>query len=430
MQRDQLPLLLSLLALAGLLATPALAAHPDFVEPDVTVLASHTAEAQGDFFGYVAAAAGDQNGDGVSEYLIGARFHSGPAFFSGKGYVYDGATGSLIHAVDGSAFAEVLGHSVAGGGDADGDGVPDYAFGGRAFSTTPGRVVLLSGADHSVIREYLGPPGAAFGHDIDFAGDLDGDGLDDLIVGARFDSTAGDGAGHVVVLSSADGSVIWQRFGEPGDSLGSAVSSLGDLDGDGVPEQGVGAAGRSKEIGQDERSGVTFVYSGASGALLHTLEPRPTAGNFGTFFVHDAGDHDRDGVNDVYVGDFSDSFAGDGAGAAYVYSGATGERLRFFTGEAAGDGFGIGRGAGDVDGDHFDDLVTAGYLNDTGAPNGGRCYVYSGRNGKVLRTYTLNVASGRLGFDTVPLGDVNGDGVGDYLLTGVDRAYVVSGELP
>lgn len=420
----QLP---ALAFLAVVLALPAAAVHPDFVEADVTVLASYTAEAAGDNYGFVGAAIGDLDGDGASEYVIGAPFHSGAISFAGKAYVYDGASGAPIHSLEGSVFAEVLGFSVAGGGDADGDGVPDYAVGGRGFVSAPGRVVLVSGADHSVIRDHVGTVGAAFGHDLGFAGDVDGDGLDDLIVGARFSSGGGANSGRVAVFSSADGSLLWQRYGEPGDSLGSAVTGLGDLNGDGVPEQGVGAAGRTRTFGQFERTGVARVLDGATGADLHLLEPRPTAGAFGNFFVHDAGDVDRDGVSDVYVGDFGDSFAAPGAGAAYVYSGASGEILRFLDGEAAGDGYGIGRGAGDVDGDGVPDLVVGAFLSDAGAPNGGRCYVVSGRNGKDLRTYTLRVDNGQLGFDALALGDVDGDGSTDYLLTGLDLAYVVAG---
>jgi len=138
-------------------------------------------------------------------------------------------------------------------------------------------------------------------------------------------------------------------------------------------------------------------------------------------------------VSDIYIGD-----TGDGArvgtasaitfqGRAYVFSGATGERLRTIAGDHAGDGLGIGRGAGDIDGDGHADLILGAWLESSAAVQGGKVYLVSGRNGQTLRTMTGTVAGAQLGFDVVALGDVSGDGVADYLVTGAQVAYVVLG---
>jgi hypothetical protein len=258
---------------------------------------------------------------------------------------------------------------------------------------------------------------------VNAAGDVDGDGRADVVVGAPRTSVSGRLAGRVVVLSGRTGATLWTMDGlAPGDLLGTAVSGLDDLDGDGAPEQGAGARNAGPKTG-----GLAFVLSGRDGSIERTLHPAGTAVDFGWFFVHDAGDVDRDGVGDIYVGDFSDGWQGPFTGRGYVYSGASGERIRTMNAEASGDGFGVGRGIGDVDGDGFADLFLAAYTSSAGAPSGGRAYLVSGRNGRTLRTITGAVAGASVGVDAIGLGDVNGDGMTDLLLTTFNNAYVVAG---
>ncbi len=406
-------------------------ATAQFIEPEVTVLATHLAEAGGDNFGWIAESIGDLDADsdsdsdsdsgsdsdsdseGASEYVIGAIFNAEGGAAAGKAYVYDGDSRSLLVTHVGGP-GERLGFSVSGRGDADGDGTPDYAIGAPAFfgnGVTP-RVLVISGADHTVIHQLTGAPGTLFGFDVGFVGDVDDDGRDDLAVGSL---TAGANIeGRVDVISGADGSTIWSRAGSTAVGLlGSAVTGLDDLNGDGVPEVGAGAV----------NAAIALVLDGTDGTVLHTLTPEPTAGAFAQFFIHDAGDVDADGVGDVYLGDFGDAIGGRG----YVFSGKTGARLLLFDAENPTDGLGIGRGAGDVDDDGHADLLLGAYLNSDGAPQGGKCTLFSGRDGAAIRTFTLDVPNGQLGFDVVTLGDVTDDGVTDFLLTGLDRAYVVAG---
>lgn len=407
-------------------ATHASAAPPPFLEPDVTVLYTLTPEAPGGSFGFVAASIGDLDGDGFGEFVIGASQDSTVAAFGGKAFVYSGSDGSLLHAVTGG-FLDFLGSAVAGLGDVDGDGVPDYAVGAPGlppqFGAWPGRVLVFSGAEHSLIHETVSTPGARYGHDIHSAGDVTGDGRSDLIIGAPFDDSGGVNAGRVHLISGADGSDVWAGNGfAVGDSFGGGVAGIADLNSDGIPEQLVGAFNAGPTQG-----GEATVLSGLDGSALFTLTPLPSAGQFGAFFVHDTGDVDGDGTADFYVGDFADTAKGPTTGRAYVYSGASGDALWIIDGEHADDGFGIGRGAGDVNGDGHTDLFLAAYRSDDGAENAGKAYLYSGHDGGVMRTFTGTAENGQLGFDAVPLGDVNGDGIGDYLLTGNDVAHVVAG---
>src|SRR5262249_29846894 len=148
---------------------------------------------------------------------------------------------------------------------------------------------------------------------------------------------------------------------------------------------------------------------------------------FGDFYVHASDDLDGDGVPDIYVADFQDTRLGDGTGRAYVFSGAGQEKIRIFNGEVAGDSFGAGRPVHDINGDGVPDYIISANLSDAGAVDGGKTYLFSGKTGKILRTFTGTEAGREVGFDALPLGDVNGDGRTDWLLTGIDVAYVVAG---
>ena len=339
---------------------------------------------------------------------------------------------SLITTHVGNPF-ERLGFGVAGGGDADADGVSDYVIGAPGVGGNPARVLVVSGADHSLIHELIEPPVTFFGFDVGFAGDVNADGHDDLIVGAPIAGAAFEG--RVDLISGLDGSTVWSFSDPQAGNLGASVSGLGDLNGDGVPEQAGGAIASGQPTGPNltpgdhptlPPGGEAFVLDGTDGSLLRTLRPAGTGGAFAFFFLHDAGDVDADGVRDIYVGDFGDTKGGRG----YVFSGAVDERLRLINAENPGDGLGMGRGAGDINGDGHDDLLIGAFLNSEGNFQAGKCYIFAGKNGRQIRTFPLTVNNGQLGFDVVTLGDVNGDGLTDFLLTGLDQAYVVAGIAP
>lgn len=407
-----------------------LAVNP-FVEADAMPLVTLEGETPSDTFGWTSENLGDLDGDGAADFIIGAIGHSGGGASAGKAYVFSGRDGHLLHSIAGGV-GERMGYAVASAGDANADGTPDYLVSapGLFVPSAPtgqrGRVLLISGADHTVLWEKTGEPNALFGADLNDAGDLNGDGRGDIVVGAPTTAGPAPVTGRVFVLSGHDGSVIWTRGGEtPGGAFGTGVSGLGDLDGDGIPEQGVGARNAGNQGG-----GLAYVLSGSDGHVVRTLHPTGSAVDFGWFFVHNAGDQDADGTPDIYVGDFNDSQKSPqspGTGRGYVYSGRTGDRIRTINAEATGDGFGDGRGIPDVDGDGKADLFLAAYTSSAGAPGGGRAYVISGRNGQTLRRITGAVAGAALGVDAIGLGDVNGDGLPDYLVTTFNQAYVVPG---
>ncbi|MBY5162463.1 FG-GAP-like repeat-containing protein [Salsipaludibacter albus] len=415
----------------ALAAAGTAAAAPGFLEDDVVVIDRLDGEEVNGWYGWVAANVDDVDGDGVDDLAVPEINHS-PAG-AGKVTVYSGATREVL-AEHLGAPGNNLGWSTSAAGDVDGDGVPDYAAGGPGASASdPGRVVVWSGADHGVLLDLDGPAGLLWGFSVSAAGDVDGDGHDDVALGALF---ADGNRGRVSVRSGADGTVLWSISGpKVGDLLGSALGLVGDVDGDGTQDLAVGATGGG------HGGGVAFVVSGVDGTILHRLNPQGDAVAFGQFFASGAGDVDGDGIGDVYVGDFAGGKANQAknppfSGAAYVFSGATGERLHRFTGELPGEGVGPGRGVGDVDGDGHADLVVAGYLSGAGAPTAGKAWVRSGRTGDVLQEITSTTAGENFGVDALGLGDVDGDGRTDFVVTAVGlsfagtapgTAYVVAG---
>jgi hypothetical protein len=423
----------SILPIVALAAGVALAAtshaSAQFLEPDVHVLYTLHSDSPGDNYGFMASAIGDLNGDGAPDFIIGAPRNPQGGAFSGRAYVYSGRNGTLLHVVQGNT-QDRMGFSVAGVGDVNKDGVPDYVVGapGR-FNQTPvknGRVLVISGADHSVLYDLQGTANSFFGYDANAAGDVNGDSWPDIIVGAPLVSVAAPFAGRAFAISGRDGSILWSHDGDAQNaSLGTGVSGVGDLDGDGLPEQTIGASGQPNG---SHNGGQAFVLNGRDGSVMRTLKPSSTACDFGDFYVAASPDINGDGVGDIYVADYCDSRLGPGSGRAYVFSGTSSDKLRVFSAENAGDGLGAGRPVKDLDGDGAADYIVSAYTSSAGAPDGGKTYLFSGKTGKILRTMTGTIAGGESGFDALPLGDVNGDGKTDFLLTGTDVAYVIAGD--
>ena len=434
------------LVLAVGAAPVAIAATPGFVEPDVEVLNTHIDSAAASY-GWVGAALGDLNSDGVPDYGITAITDSTGGPLAGRAYVYSGADGSTLNVVDGEPF-ELLGFSMATAGDINSDGVPDYVVGAPGLPpvdpTLPGRAVVFSGSDHSKIIEIAGGPGDQLGTAVGGGEDVNGDGVPDLIVGSQSASYSGELAGRVGAYSGVDGTQLWTVDGKHSwDLMGSAVGFLDDVSGDGVSDLVVGvygATGRDTGGAGGSGRGEALVLSGEDGSTIHRLKPRGDANFFGRFFARAAGDVDGDGTGDTFVSDYAAGRGGvgsnggnpnprptNGTGTAYVFSGETGKPIHVIDGEQFGEGFGPGRGIGDINGDGHDDLIVAAWTSSEGAPAAGIARIYSGANATVLRTITSTTPGEFLGVDALGVGDLNGDGMGDFLITGFGSAYVVLG---
>ncbi|MCH8807271.1 MAG: FG-GAP repeat protein [Planctomycetes bacterium] len=399
-----------------------------FLENNVRLLQTFTGEAAFDEFGWVTDAIGDLNNDGITDFLVSAPGNDFAGNNAGRVYVYSGATGEQIYTFEGNP-GERLGTDVGDAGDVDNDGVTDVILGAQSLGA--GRIYLFSGADGSLIRVVNGEAaGDNFGASVGSVGDVNGDQHDDVIVGAPRHDTAGINAGRVYVISGADGSIIDTVDGESsGDRFGSAINGLGDVSGDEIGDFVVGA----QHAGPAGR-GRAYVYSGATRQLVYPLlAPDATGVDFGLYFVASPGDVNNDGTPDVYVSDFSDS---SGTGKAYVFDGTDGSRIHVFSGAKPGQGFGIGRGAGDVNHDGYDDLLLASWSSSLGGSNAGMAQIFSGRDASLLRTITSTTAGETFGFDANAVGDVDGDGEPDFVIsaawnnaagTRAGRVYLIAG---
>jgi hypothetical protein len=393
---------------AALLPKPEEFANPFVASDDVRVLREWDGEAMGDQFGWIARGIGDVDGDGVEDFVTSAPDHSATAKNAGRVYVYSTKTGKLLWKADGAAAEDELGTGVELAGDTNKDGVPDVVAsapgGGKAYvySGRDGRVLLTLSAES---KDDM------FGRHVSYAGDVDGDGYDDVIVGAPSNAAGGKDAGRAYVFSGRDGHRLIAWTGErAGDQFGSTVAGY-RRDGRTFLLVGAPMAGPRK-------TGRVYVYDRLDAKPRFVLESDETGARFGYMFMSVPGDLDGDGVPDLYATDFSNAAKGPSTGRAYAFSGKTGAKLLTLTGEGAGEGFGIGpAAAGDVDGDGRPDLIVGAWQYAGAAVSAGRAYLYSGRDGKLMKTYTCRIPGDTFGFDAVGLGDTDGDGTVDLLIT-------------
>jgi hypothetical protein len=403
----------------------------DFANPfveTVRVIHEWVGEAKGDQFSWIARSIADVDGDGVREVVTSAPSFGGApgaAHAPGKVYVYSGKSGKLLWSATGQAD-EDLGTGLEGAGDVNRDGVADVVAG------APGkdRAYVFSGRDGKVLLTLAGVSGEGYGGAASGAGDLNGDGHADVVVGAATSNAAGPGAGRAYVESGKDGATLRLLDGEAaGDAYGSIVAGAGKGK-DAFLLVGAPGAGPAHH-------GRVYVYHGLTTAPQFVIDADDTGAALGAMFTSVVGDVDGDHVPDVYAADFSNAAKGPSTGRGYVHSGKDGKRLLTFTGESAGDGFGIGSGdVGDVDKDGHDDVLLGAWQFAGAAGSGGKIYLYSGKDGRLLRTITGRIPGETLGFDAAGIGDVDGDGVVDLLVTSswsnvkgfhTGRMFVISG---
>ncbi len=465
--------------------------------------------------GYAVSGLGDVNGDGLDDvivagtkfeaagesYVIFGRAAGGPA--SVKLSELDGSNGFRL---DGAFVDDLVGRAVGGAGDVNGDGFDDIIVGGvndgSYGSTGPGEAYVVFGGDQGfpaslALAALDGTDGFRIegeelddyaGRSVSGAGDINGDGFDDLVVGAPFAGPGSDpyyphaapGRAYVVFgkaagfaasldLASLDGSNGFRLDGEAaGDFTGWSVSGAGDINGDGFDDVLVsdlsGAAGFYG--GPYYGTGRAYVVFGRAGGFAAALDLQNLDGSDGFrvvgadpaarlgFSVSDAGDVNGDGSADFILGAPGDSSFG-GPGDAYVIFGSGGPlpaSLDLATLDGS-NGFRIAGvdnqdltgwsvGGGDVNGDGLDDLILG--ARGVGASGEGEAVVVFGSDqgfAPIFYLASIDSFSGfrisgaapwdRAGSSVSAAGDVDGDGFGDFLVgasgAGDGEVYVVFG---
>ncbi len=354
---------------------------------------------------------GDVNGDGFADVIIGSPgYDNGLAVGAGKASVWSGADGSLLYSFLGAGPGDGLGTSVSDAGDVNADGVPDVIVGAPLsdwIGTNSGRAYVYSGATGGLLHVFDGVAGQRVGYAVSGAGDVNGDGFDDVIVGSR-------NLAVVRVYSGVDGSLLHSVSDNPSTNFafGHAVSGAGDVNGDGADDFIVGA---STADTNGINNGAAYVYSGVDGSILHTFDGIASYDSFG-YSVGGGLDYNGDGLDDVVVGARNASLGTPNSGTVYVFSGADGSSLFVFGGSAIGDYFGESVAAsGDIDGDGVPDIVVGAPGADFNGPNTGRVFVYSGADGSEIFSVDGNSNGGRLGASVSGALDTNGDGLDDIV---------------
>jgi hypothetical protein len=374
-----------------------------FVEP-VKIIREWRGEAAGDQFGWIARNIGDVDGDGITDIVTSAPTHGGHA---GRIYVYSVGSGRLLWSADGKPGDE-LGSGVEGIGDTNGDGIPDVAASGPSGS---GVAYIYSGKDGHILQAFKSMRrDELFGNHVSGIGDIDGDGHADLIIGAPGKEGESTNVGHAYIYSGKDGQLLFTLSGERlGDAFGSTVAGFSNGKEHyvvvGAPRAGPGHHGR------------VYVYGDYAGQPKFVIDADATGNALGAMFVSVIGSKDG-GAHNIFVSDWTNAAKGPSTGRIYLHSGRTGERLLTLTGEIAGEGFGTSKStAGDVDGDGIEDLIVGAWQYGEVAVSSGRAYLYSGRDGHLIKTFTCRTPGDAFGFDAVGLGDVDGDGTADLLIT-------------
>ncbi|MEH1839593.1 MAG: hypothetical protein V7L20_12670 [Nostoc sp.] len=455
----------------------------------------------GDESGYSIGSAGDINSDGIDDVIIAAPFASPNGIAnSGQSYVVYGSKGgfdpqlnlSTLNGTNGFAInginaSDESGYFVSNAGDINGDSIDDVII-AAPFASPNG--IAYSGQSYVVfgnkggfdaqfnLSTLNGTNGFAINGintrslvyiSVSSAGDINGDGIDDLIIGAPGASPNGSydsGQSYVVYgskgsfdaqlnLSTLNGTNGFVINGiNPGDLLGYSVGSAGDINGDGIDDLIIAAYHASPNGKYSGQSYVVFgskggfdsnfnlsTLNGTNGFAINGINP----GDFLGISVGNAGDINGDGIDDLIIGAANADPNGKYSGQSYVVFGSKGgfsAQLNLSTLNGT-NGFainGINRydrsgfsvsSAGDINGDGIDDLIIGAPGPDpNGFYNSGQSYVVYGSKGGFDAQFNLSTLNGTNGFaingsidapylNKTPVssaGDINGDGINDLII--------------
>lgn len=409
------------------------------------------------FFGWSVSSAGDVNGDGCSEVIVGAAFYTNGQTEEGKAFLYYGSLSGLSMTAgwvnEGNRPLANFGWSVSSAGDVNGDGFSDVIVGAENYNLpqtiSQGKVFVYHGSPSGLSDSVnwtanIGLSSGFFGYSVSTAGDVNGDGFSDVIIGAyRWQSnpqvTPDEGKSFLYYgsLSGLSATAGWTAEGnQTAAYFGCSVSTAGDINGDNYSDVIIGANR------WDNYHGKVFVYLGSSSGLALSAAWTAigdTIENLG-IRVSTAGDANGDGYSDIIIGAYSYSNGQFSEGRAYVYHGsedgfsdtpdwkAESNQANAFFGWSVSS-------AGDVNGDGFSDVIIGAINYTNGQTDEGRVYVYKGTSSGLLTTpcwaQQIDQPDAGFGQSVSTAGDINVDGFSDVIIgaPGYDNGLLDAGRV-
>jgi hypothetical protein len=391
------------------------------------------------------APAGDVNADGFPDVVIGTMFMDDGAMDEGCAYVFHARDPDLpgspattfcnpANQADGH-----FGRSVASAGDVNGDGYADVivgASGQDSGAADEGNVFVYYGSATGIptspsvtLDNPANQASGMFGYSVASAGDVNGDGFVDVIIGAPFQDNGASDEGNAFIyhgsaagLATSPARTLDNPANQAGGQLGVSVASAGDVNGDGFADVVVGA---SEQDNGASNEGNVFVYHGSSTGIgdspSRTLDnPANQAdGAFGVS-VSTAGDVNGDGYSDIVVGASRQANGATSEGNVFIYHGsATGipaspARTLDNPDNQAGGMFGCSVAwAGDITGDGYADIIVGAYRQDNPSLDEGNAFIYHGSATGIPGTHNArldpaNQISARFGYSVASRDHVPG----------------------